>query len=509
MKRKFYKSVIFLLVMSSFYCCAAHVKVPERTIEHTKESKDQQVSDRYKMLLLERVLSKREDIYAKIKKADDEDTKKALMQLNQELEKVQTDIIESMNENSDKKAINKFEKAVTLLIKQINIEEELDSTKDDEEGKKPEGEFEYKVKDINKFYKKINNYFSKGDYEKIIDTIDSLDIPKEDLPLGIVYIYALSLERQGKEALASFVMSKALLGYNSTDRAGGDILYNIGTWLLEKKDFEGALRAFNYILEDFRQNNQWYIKAREKTELYSLNFQELLAKVKLEQAEKLISEGSPISEIREILKEIEDICPSCPSAKRAMELDQNLAEKQADEVENIYQSVDRLLEDNEFARALGLLEQVKEKYSIYDDNPNMRYLLSLLPDKINMVKRTELHLKQREEEKDFEKGKREYEKGNYTKALAIFEKSLETSLADEAEIMIKNCISKIVANERKRSAEIFLKAKDESNPEKKKELLQESYDILDKILQEYSRTTYKNKINANLKIIKQELRKLE
>ncbi|MGA1867442.1 MAG: hypothetical protein ACMUJM_02730 [bacterium] len=509
MNSKHYIFTLLVLLLSTLCCCSAHVKIPQRILDKGEKPKEAQLSDQYTMLLLEKVLSLREIVFSKIKDTEDEDFKARLAQLDQQLETAQAYIVESVNEVSERKAIKSYDKALHLLLKQIEIEKAVSATKEDIKKTKISKSKEENENDLTIFYKKITEYFSHNEYEEIITAIDALPFPKEELPLEMTYIYAVSLEHQGKEAQASFVVSKVLQGYSSTAREGMVTLYNIGNWLLERRDFEGALRAFNYITEDFRRNNQWYIKAREKIELYSVNFQELLAKVKVEQAEKLLSEGAPINEIREILKEIESRCPSCPSGRKAMELDQDLADKQADELEKIYETVNELIQDHEFERAMGLLEQIKDKYSIYEDDPNLRYLLSLLPDKVNMVKRTEGYVKKEEEEKIFSQGKTEYERGNYKKALAIFEKSLETSLADEAESMIKQCINQIVSEERKRSADSFLKAQKETDPQKKKKLLQESYDILYNVLQEYSQTTYTNKIKANLKMIENELKKVK
>ena len=67
---------------------------------------------------------------------------------------------------------------------------------------------------------------------------------------------------------------------------------------------------------------------------------------------------------------------------------------------------------------------------------------------------------------------------------------------------------KLIKRERKKAAKYFLMARKTRDPAKKEELLLSSYDILKGLIEHYPSSPMLEKLNGNLKTVREELNKL-
>ena len=79
----------------------------------------------------------------------------------------------------------------------------------------------------------------------------------------------------------------------------------------------------------------------------------------------------------------------------------------------------------------------------------------------------------------------------------------------EAQRLEARAIEKIINRERNKAAEIFLRARNTSDPEKKEEMLKSSYGILKAVAEKYPDSPLNKRINDNMRAIENELKKVK
>ena len=89
--------------------------------------------------------------------------------------------------------------------------------------------------------------------------------------------------------------------------------------------------------------------------------------------------------------------------------------------------------------------------------------------------------------------------------------ALESEQEDNRELIeLKQfAIEKLINRERNRAAKIFLSAKETQDPEKKKEYLHESYEILESLVDKYPLSPLNSRLKSHMKIVSDELDKLK
>jgi hypothetical protein len=79
----------------------------------------------------------------------------------------------------------------------------------------------------------------------------------------------------------------------------------------------------------------------------------------------------------------------------------------------------------------------------------------------------------------------------------------------EAQRLEARAIEKIINRERNKAAEIFLRARNTTDPKKKEEMLRSSYDILKAVAEKYPDSPLKKRIDDNMRAIENELKKVK
>jgi len=98
----------------------------------------------------------------------------------------------------------------------------------------------------------------------------------------------------------------------------------------------------------------------------------------------------------------------------------------------------------------------------------------------------------------------------YEEALvSLNELKQKESLTPDGQKLEARAIEKIINRERNKAAEIFLRARNTADPEKKEELLKSSYNILKVVAEKYPDSPLNKKINDNMRAIESELKKIK
>ena len=98
----------------------------------------------------------------------------------------------------------------------------------------------------------------------------------------------------------------------------------------------------------------------------------------------------------------------------------------------------------------------------------------------------------------------------YEEALVkLNELKQKESLTPDGQKLEARAIEKIINRERNKAAEIFLRARNTADPEKKEELLKSSYNILKAVADKYPDSPLNKKINDNMRAIENELKKIK
>jgi thioredoxin-like negative regulator of GroEL len=98
----------------------------------------------------------------------------------------------------------------------------------------------------------------------------------------------------------------------------------------------------------------------------------------------------------------------------------------------------------------------------------------------------------------------------YEEALVkLDELKQKESLTPDGQKLEARAIEKIINRERNKAAEIFLRARNTADPEKKEELLKSSYNILKAVAEKYPDSPLSKRINDNMRAIENELKKIK
>ena len=98
---------------------------------------------------------------------------------------------------------------------------------------------------------------------------------------------------------------------------------------------------------------------------------------------------------------------------------------------------------------------------------------------------------------------------HYDAAILAFRAFQETEYADQAQAKITEAANLAAGQMRKEAASLFIKAGKTSDIERKKELLLASYQLLNKILDNYPQTELLDKVNRNISVLEEQIQRFD
>jgi len=112
-------------------------------------------------------------------------------------------------------------------------------------------------------------------------------------------------------------------------------------------------------------------------------------------------------------------------------------------------------------------------------------------------------------QENWDQGMANMQAKEYDKAIEIFSDLLNTSYGTEAKIQIEEASRLAAQDDRKKAAELFVRANRTSDPEARKQLLLSSRALLEEILRKYPQSGLEDKVKRNISRIDQELAGIE
>jgi hypothetical protein len=174
----------------------------------------------------------------------------------------------------------------------------------------------------------------------------------------------------------------------------------------------------------------------------------------------------------------------------------------------LQEKVDALARNHEFAEARQLL--LKEKAE-KEEGPETE----VIDRALNNIEEAEtayeenVMIKATYLKKTYEAARKLYEKEDYKGAITTLEALGKIQELNASAMDLKNrAVESLINRERNRAAEIFLEAKKTRDPNKKKGLLETSYNILKTLVDDYPQSPLKNKLTSHINIVQREIEKL-
>lgn len=320
--------------------------------------------------------------------------------------------------------------------------------------------------------KKIMDAYLAGDYHGVINDCVDLEATfgPDSLTPEIGLLFAVALAKQGMLSEAIIISEKIIHELEGKP----DLIHlraSIIEWQLDLGNREKALQIYEKMMDDLDER------------------EELLAKSKL-----------MVMEDRKRVSRQE-----APSAAYAGGLRQF---PKLDSTDDLLKAVDELVQKHEFAEAKLLL--IKHRIRT-EEGPDLEIIdqalksVDLAEERFLLEKRAKISY-----EKETLKLARELiEEENYEEALTKIEALRDSqNMTPEMNELKREATEKLIKRERNKAAKYFLMARKTADPAKKEELLLSSYDILKGLIERYPSSPMIEKLNDNLKTVREQLTKL-
>jgi tetratricopeptide (TPR) repeat protein len=394
----------------------------------------------------------------------------------------------------------------------------------------------------------MNASLDSGDYSQVIRSYESLPLsPGEEPEVGISYCYGIALMKSGREREAVRVFNTLL----DRIRAQGekqwepkllkllaDLDFGLENYTIARSRYEDLERLY----AELGSQNDWarrQLTALNYAGVHNQEVQDYAALLMgyltynpqrdgftIVQQARAFQQKYPVSVINSTVSEI---------TRKANED----AEKW---FAGLLEQVDRLSADRNNEDALLLIERIPadilpmDKQAILKLKKNslaksmsdgpveqnaiqeevLQTTTSIEPSAASLPGQIEKHDNVPEEYVQVEALQETWDQGmalmqakDYDKSIEIFTDLLNTSFGTRAGLQIEEASRLAAQDDRKKAAELFVKAGRSTNPDNKRELLLSSRRMLEDILRKYPRAGLEEKIKRNLNRIDQELATIE
>ncbi len=320
--------------------------------------------------------------------------------------------------------------------------------------------------------KKIVDGYLAGDYQGVINDCVDLEATfgPDSLTPEIGLLFAVALARKGMLSEAIIISEKILRELEGKP----DLIHlraSMIEWQLDLGNREKALQIYEKMMDDLDER------------------EELLAKSKL----VVMEEGRRASRQK------------VPEAAHAGELRQFA---KLDSTEDLLKAVDELVQRREFREAKLLL--IKHRIRT-EEGPKLEIIdqalktVDLAEERFLQEKSAKLSY----EKETLKQAQKLIEEENFEEALAKIETLRDAQdMSSEIKELKRVATERLIKRERNKAAKYFLMARKTADPTKKGELLLSSYDILKALIENYPSSPMIEKLNDNLRTVREELTKL-
>jgi hypothetical protein len=320
--------------------------------------------------------------------------------------------------------------------------------------------------------KKIVDAYLAGDYQGVINDCVDLEATfgPDSLTPEIGLLFAVALARKGMLSEAIIISEKIIRELEEKP----DLIHlraSMIEWQLDLGNRKKALQIYEKMMDDLDER------------------EDILAKSKL-----AVMEGGRRASLQKV-----------PEAAYAGELREFA---KINSTQDLLKAVDELVQKHEFREAKLLL--IKHRIRT-EEGPELRIIdkalktVDLAEERFLQEKSAKLSY----EKESLKQAQKLIEEENFEEALAKLETLRDAQdMSPEIKELKRVAIERLIKRERNRAAKYFLMARKTSDPAKKEELLLSSYDILKALIGNYPSSPMIERLNDNLRTVREELTKL-
>ncbi|MFH2013113.1 MAG: hypothetical protein ABIJ37_10495 [Pseudomonadota bacterium] len=341
--------------------------------------------------------------------------------------------------------------------------------------------------------KMIETFCANKDYVKLIKSFRILKekYGEDFIPANTMLCYAdaLSNTNQFKEAIK---VAEEVINKKPLDSA--EIRSKIIDWYLKINSPDNALKNFEKLSNEIDRKISMFFPLKEKLKPSVPGKLDVTKKEMLKG--RIVEEDiKPVYVEPEESKVAEDVKKSVIEKKSPIEIKGDLRV----EIEKGLNLANTLILKQKFKEAEGILIKLKDGNNTPQEKEAVQSALEIL-------KLEEKIAKIDEENEKFMMAKKYIESEEYEKAInKLNELKDSKKYRQESKELMRKAIDGFARSNREEAAKLFLKANNTSNLADKKGLLLKSLELLKKVMTEYPKNAYSEKITNNIETIKKEI----
>lgn len=358
----------------------------------------------------------------------------------------------------------------------------------------------------------IADSYQKNNYYRVVEIYDQLAKTNsgEKINFTANAYYALSLIRLNQEEDARKVIEEFLFRDFSLTSENAPLCFALGEWLINNGLTQRGQELFKKLNAFYINEEAWYAKVKGKAAVFQTEPQNIPVKNKVDQARALFQERGDFLGAYQLGISAQKECLDLACQNGVQNFLNQLTEQGKNYIDTHLSDINNDIRLSKYSEAQALLLSLKKSFPP-GDYP------SPLQEKISLIAKTEAQLKNYKpldisgaetETVEFEKANRLLESEKFEEAIELYEKLEATPYKNDAAEKKRLAIDGLARTLRQKAGQLFLKARNCSNVEQKKNYLIESHNLLKSVLDKYPNNAYADRIIKNLTDVRAEIEKV-
>lgn len=363
--------------------------------------------------------------------------------------------------------------------------------------------------------KNIAGAMTAGDYEQVAALYEQMPKGEDIVPsFDTVLAYGNALLKLNRSREAGAVLQD-LLNRIRRDKALDReflLMQRIADIHFSLEEYAPAFEQYVHIINRYAGLGEYIDWARKQQSMINARNQQG-AEVKSFAALMLADltynpdrDGFKVVRLAEEFVERFSESPAVPTVNRILFETRPAAEKWFDRK---LQQLNQLKNEKKYAEALQLVEQLP----LQELPPDKRTAVSAITDELIAARFQEGEARRLEQEaaleKTWDRGQEHLRAREYDQAIAAFTELLDTPYGERAREQIDEAANLSAREDRRKAAELFVRANSAADPQSRLNLLVESRRLLQDILVKYPDSDVVDKVRNNLDRIEQEIRTVD
>jgi len=355
---------------------------------------------------------------------------------------------------------------------------------------------------------KITQSYQANNYYQVIECYQQLTSyqPEEKINFTTKCYYGLSLIRLNQVEEARKVVEKIFASPLSLDSENAPLCFLIGEWMIDQGQVEAAQKIFQQLNNFYQVQAEWQDKVRRKLIFFQLGTEDIKIKNKLEQARFLFEEKNNFLAAYRLAREAKSECYEVNCQQGVQNFLAQLEFDTLKQIDEKIQVIDEKIKQSDYTAAKTLLLSLKNSFPPGEYPPSIQDKLALLTQREEQLKKIKIITTDPERQK-LDKAIRLIAAERFEEAINLLGELEESNYQLEVNEQKLLAINGLARSRRLKAGQLFLQAKNCSNPELKKSYLLESYRLLKETLDKYPNNIYADKIMKNLMDVRSEIEK--